>query len=35
MAFNLTRAIGVLAGGWHRNAVTATLGTPLIDIAAK
>ena len=35
MAFNLTRALGVLAGGRHRKAVTATIRTQLISIAAR
>ena len=35
MAFNLTRALGVLAGGRHRKAVTATIRTQLIGVAAR
>lgn len=34
MDFDSAHAIGVLAGGWDRNAATATIGTPLSDIAA-
>ena len=35
MAFNLTRAVGVLAGRFHAKAVTATIRTQLITVAAK
>ena len=35
MAFNLTRAVGVAAGGRHSTAVTATIRTRLINIAAR
>ena len=35
MAFNLTRAVGVAAGGQHRKAVTATIRAQLIGIAAR
>src|SRR6478609_2756579 len=35
MAFNLTRAVGVAAGGRHRKAVTATIRAQLIGIAAR
>ena len=35
MAFNLTRAVGVAAGGRHRNAVTATIRNQLINIAGR
>lgn len=35
MAFNLTRAVGVAAGGRHATAVTATIRTQLINIAAR
>jgi len=35
MAFNLTRAVGVAAGGRHRKAVTATIRAQLIWIAAR
>jgi len=35
MAFNLTRAVGVLAGGRHGKAVTATIRAQLISIAGR
>lgn len=35
MAFNLTRAVGALAGRFHAKAVTATIRTQLITVAAK
>lgn len=35
MAFNLTRAVGVAAGGRHRTAVTATIRDQLINIAGR
>jgi hypothetical protein len=35
MAFNLTRAVGVLAGQFHAKAVTATIRAHLIGIAAR
>ncbi len=35
MAFNLTRAVGVAAGGNHTTAVTATIRARLITIAAR
>ena len=35
MAFNLTRAVGVAAGGRHRKAVTATIRTQLILVAGR
>ena len=35
MAFNLTRAVGVAAGGQHRKAVTATIRTQLINVAGR
>ena len=35
MAFNLTRAVGVAAGGRHRKAVTATIRTQLIHVAGR
>jgi len=35
MAFNLTRAIGVLAGQFHAKAVTATVRAQLINVAAR
>ena len=35
MAFNLTRALGVAAGGRHGKAVTGTIRTQLIGIAAR
>jgi hypothetical protein len=35
MAFNLTRAVGVAAGGPHRSAVTATIRAQLINIAGR
>ena len=35
MAFNLTRAVGVLAGGRHGRAVTATIRAQLISIAGR
>jgi len=35
MAFNLTRAVGVAAGGRHRKAVTATIRTQLIVVAGR
>ena len=35
MAFNLTRAVGVTAGGRHRTAITATIRSQLIGVAAK
>ena len=35
MAFNLTRAVGVTAGGRHREAVTATIRAQLINIAGR
>lgn len=35
MAFNLTRAVGVLAGRFHAKAVTATVRTQLITVAAR
>ena len=35
MAFNLTRAVGVLAGQFHAKAVTATVRAHLIGIAAR
>jgi hypothetical protein len=35
MAFNLTRAVGALAGRFHAKAVTATIRTQLIAIAAR
>jgi len=35
MAFNLTRAVGVAAGGQHRTAVTATIRDRLINIAGR
>jgi hypothetical protein len=35
MAFNLTRAVGTLAGRFHAKAVAATIRTQLITVAAK
>jgi hypothetical protein len=35
MAFNLTRAVGALAGRFHAKAVTATIRTQLIIVAAR
>lgn len=35
MAFNLTRAVGVAAGGRHATAVTATIRNQLINVAAR
>src|SRR6195952_4507340 len=35
MAFNLSRAVGVAAGGQHRKAVTATIRTQLILVAGR
>jgi hypothetical protein len=35
MAFNLTRAVGVLAGGRHRKAVTASIRSHLINLAGR
>jgi len=35
MAFNLTRAVGVAAGGPHATTVTATIRTRLINVAAR
>ena len=35
IAFNLTRALGALAGGEHATATTATLRTRLIAVAAR
>jgi hypothetical protein len=35
MAFNLTRAVGVLAGRLHAKAVTATVRDQLINVAAR
>ena len=35
MAFNLTRAVGVLAGRVHAKAVTATIRAQLISVAAR
>ena len=35
MAFNLTRAVGVLAGRFHAKAVTATIRAQLINVAAR
>ena len=35
MAFNLTRAVGVAAGGRHRTAVTATIRDRLVNIAGR
>ena len=35
MAFNLTRAVGVLAGRFHAKAVTATIRAQLISVAAR
>ena len=35
MAFNLTRAVGVAAGGQHRKAVTATIRAQLINLAGR
>ena len=35
MAFNLTRAVGVAAGGQHRKAVTATIRAQLITVAGR
>lgn len=35
MAFNLTRAVGALAGRFHARAVTATIRTQLITVAAR
>ena len=35
MAFNLTRATGVLAGQFHAKAVTATIRAHLINVAAR
>jgi hypothetical protein len=35
MAFNLTRAVGVLAGRSHAKAVTATIRAQLITVAAR
>ncbi len=35
MAFNLTRAVGVAAGGKHRKAVTATVRAQLINVAGR
>jgi hypothetical protein len=35
MAFNLTRAVGVLAGQFHAKAVTATVRAHLIGVAAR
>ena len=35
MAFNLTRAVGVLAGPLHAKAVTATIRAQLINVAAR
>ena len=35
MAFNLTRAVGALAGRFHAKAVTATIRAQLITVAAR
>lgn len=35
MAFNLTRAVGALASAFHAKAVTATIRTQLIGVAAR
>ena len=35
MAFKLTRAVGVAAGGSHRKVVTATIRPQLLNIAAR
>ena len=35
IAFNLTRALGVAVGGQYRTAVTATIRTQLIAVAAR
>ena len=35
MAFNLTRAVGVMADGFHAKAVTATVRAHLITVAAR
>jgi hypothetical protein len=35
MAFNLTRAVGALASAFHAKAVTATIRTQLIAVAAR
>jgi len=35
MAFNLTRAVGVAAGGQHRKVVTATIRAQLINVAGR
>lgn len=35
MAFNLSRAVGVAAGGRHAAAVTATIRTHLIGVAGR
>ena len=35
MAFNLARAVGALAGRFHAKAVTATIRTQLIRVAAR
>ena len=35
MAFNLTRAVGVLAGRFHAKAVTATIRNQLISVAGR
>ncbi|MEO5833675.1 MAG: transposase, partial [Nakamurella sp.] len=35
MAFNLTRAVGVLASAFHAKAATATIRTQLIAVAAR
>ena len=35
MAFNLTRAVGVAAGGQHAKAVTATIRAQLINVAGR
>ncbi len=35
MAFNLTRAVGMAAGGRHKRAVTATVRTQLINVAGR
>jgi len=35
MAFNLTRAVGVAAGGQHAKAVTATIRAQLITVAGR
>ena len=35
MAFNLTRVVGALASAFHAKAVTATIRTQLIAVAAR